>query len=211
MNRLFLAVIMLSGFVSSSWCQQTKLWTDQERKYLVANLSRTRQLVIEETKNLTPAQWNFKESADKWSINQIVEHLGIWELLLDREINLALAGGPKPELTKEVRTDSSVVTFLMEEKQHIAPEYTRPFTFTVPLGLNEGKHNLAWFLKMRDEAIGFTDSTTTDLRYYFLRPGRKDVHQVFVTIFAHTDRHLRQIRKVKLSANYPRHSVAINR
>jgi hypothetical protein len=93
----------------------------------------------------------------------------------------------------------------MEEKAHITTEYTKPFTFTVPLGLNEGKNNLAWFLKMRNEGIGFVDSTATDLRYYFLRPGRKNVHQVFITIYAHTDRHLRQLRRVKQDPNYPKH------
>lgn len=211
MKRFFLYLFLFQGIVLNSFSQQTKLWTDQDKKYLVTNLSRTKQSIIDETKDLTAAQWNFKSSAESWSINQIVEHLAIWELLLEREIGLALFAGPKPELTKDVRSDSSVVATLLEEKQHIATEFTKPFTFTVPLGLNEGKSNLASFLKMRNEAIGFTDSTTTDLRYYFLRPGRKDVHQVFITIFAHTDRHLRQIRKVKLSQNYPKQSIASNR
>jgi hypothetical protein len=92
----------------------------------------------------------------------------------------------------------------MEEKPHITTEYTKPFTFTVPMGLNEGKNNLAWFLKMRNESINYLDTTTTDLRYYFLRLGRGNVHQVYITIFAHTDRHLKQIRKLKLNPNYPK-------
>ena len=97
-----------------------------------------------------------------------------------------------------------VVDFLMEEKVHIATEYTKPFTFTVPMGLNQGKNNLEWFLKMRDEGIGFVDSTRSNLRVYFLRPGRGNIHQVFTTIFAHTDRHLRQIRRVKAHTNFPK-------
>lgn len=76
------------------------------------------------------------------------------------------------------------------------------------MGLNEGKNNLAWFLNMRSEGIGFNDSTSNDLRYYFLRPGRGNVPQVFITIFAYTDRHLRQIRKVKLNIKV---SKAVNR
>jgi hypothetical protein len=90
----------------------------------------------------------------------------------------------------------------MEDKPHITTEYTKPFTFTVPMGLNNGKNNLAWFLKMRNESIQYLDSTTQDLRYYFLRPGRGNVHQVYITIFAHTDRHLKQIWKIKANANY---------
>jgi hypothetical protein len=195
-----LAIIQISGLLA----QQMKSWNDDDRKYLVKNLSRTRDSIIKETNNLSQAQWNFKESPDRWSINQIVEHLAIWELLLEREVSQALAAGSRPELDDGKKTDSSVIAFLMEEKPHVTTEYTKPFTFTVPMGLNEGKNNLAWFLKMRNEGIEFVDSTTSDLRVYFLRPGRGNVHQIFITIFAHTDRHLRQIRKVKLDANYPK-------
>ena len=181
-----------------------KLWTETDKKYLIENLKRTRDSLIKETQNLTDQQWHFKESPDRWSINEIVEHLAIWELLLDREISQALVAGPQPELTRNAKPDSSILIFLMEDKPHITTEYTKPFTFTVPMGLNTVKNNLAWFLKMRNESLNFLDSTSLDLRYYFLRAGRGNVHQVYITIFAHTDRHLRQVRKVKASANYPR-------
>ena len=188
----------------SSFAQTTTKWSEKERQYLIENLSRTRDLIINETKNLSEAQWNFKESPDRWSINQILEHLAIWELLLEREVNQALVAGPRPELNDEKRTDSSVIAFLMQDNPHIATEYTKPFTFTVPMGLNKGENNLAWFLKMRNEGIGFIDTTVTNLREYFLRQGRGNVHQVFITIFAHTDRHLRQINRVKSDPKYPK-------
>ena len=204
MRQLFCTVLTFILMLPSS-AQQSKIWSEENRKYLVDNLSRTRDSIIAEAKNLSQAQWNFKESPDRWSINQIVEHLAIWELLLQREVSQALVAGPRAELNKDARTDSAVVGFLMEENPHIATEYTKPFTFTVPMGLNEGKNNLALFLKMRNEGVNYVDSTATDLRAYFLRPGRGNVHQVFITIFAHTDRHLRQIRKVKLDPKYPKH------
>lgn len=186
-----------------SFAQQARLWNETDRKYLVENLTRTRDSIIEETKDLTEAQWNFKESPDRWSIKEIIEHLAIWELLLSREVNLALVAGPQPDIVKNAKQDSTIINFLMEEKQHIATDYTKPFTFTVPMGLNDGKNNLSWLMKMRNESIQFLDSTSIDLRYYFMRAGRGNVHQVYITIFAHTDRHLRQIRKVKLDPKYP--------
>ena len=202
--KSFFCTALTVALLSHSLAQQAKSWSDEERKYLVENLSRTRNEVITETRNLSQAQWNFKESADRWSINQIVEHLAIWELLLDREVSQALVAGERPELNNGSRTDSAILAFLMEEKVHIATEYTKPFTFIVPMGLNQGKNNLEWFLKMRNEGIGFVDSTRSNLRVYFLRPGRGNIHQVFTTIFAHTDRHLRQIRRVKAHANFPK-------
>lgn len=203
MKLLYCAAIALMATLSS-FAQTYKPWNEENRKYLLENLSRTRDLIIAETKNLSTAQWNFKESPDRWSINQVVEHLSIWELLLQREISQALGSGPRPELMDPKRTDSSVIAFLMEEKPHISPEYTKPFTFTVPMGLNEGKNNLATFLKMRNEGIAFVDSTNMNLRDYFHRQGRGSVHQVFITTFAHTDRHLRQIRRVKADARFPK-------
>ena len=202
--KSFFCTALTVALLSHSLAQQAKSSSDEERKYLVENLSRTRDEVITETRNLSQAQWNFKESDDRWSINQIVEHLAIWELLLDREVSQALVAGERPELNNGSRTDSAILAFLMEEKVHIATEYTKPFTFTVPMGLNQGKNNLEWFLKMRNEGIGFVDSTRSNLRVYFLRPGRGNIHQVFTTIFAHTDRHLRQIRRVKAHANFPK-------
>ncbi len=203
MKALFCTVLTFI-LTLNSFTQHSRLWAEDNRKYLIDNLLRTRDSIIAETKNLSQAQWNFKESPDRWSINQIVEHLAIWETLLQREISQALVAGPRPDLNKESRIDSAVVGFLMEENPHIATEYTKPFTFTVPMGMNDGKSNLAWFLKMRNEGINYVDSTTADLRSYFLRPGRGNIHQVFITIFAHTDRHLRQIRKVKLDPKYPK-------
>ena len=206
MKQFFCTAFVIISLLPS-YAQQMKQWTNEDKKYLLDNLARTRDNVIKETRNLSKAQWNFKESPNSWSINQIVEHLAIWELLLQREISQALVAGERPELTDSKKTDSSVLAFLMEEKPHIAIEYTKPFTFTVPMGLNEGKNNLAWLLKMRDEGSGFVDTTALNLRAYFLRQGRGNVHQVFITIFAHTDRHLRQIRKVKSAANFPREVI----
>src|SRR6187549_1635549 len=97
--RQFFCTVLLSILMLSSFAQQSKLWSEDNRKYLIDNLSRTRDSIVAETKNLSQAQWNFKESPDRWSINQIVEHLAIWELIFEREINQALIAGPRPELT----------------------------------------------------------------------------------------------------------------
>ena len=51
------------------------VWTEADRKYLLENLTRSKEEIITETKDLTKEQWNFKESPDRWSINQIIEHI----------------------------------------------------------------------------------------------------------------------------------------
>jgi hypothetical protein len=169
-----IAFSLLAVFLAfQGYTQETKLWTEADRKYLLDNLTRSREELIKETKGLTMEQWNFKESPDRWSINQIVEHIAI---------NL---------------------NFIMEEKQHISTEYTKPFTYTLPMGINDLQNNVNWLLKMRNESIGYVATTGDDLRVYYL-PGRpNNIHQVYITLFGHTDRHLRQLRKVKQHPAYP--------
>lgn len=198
------AFSLLALFLAyQGYTQETKLWTEADRKYLLDNLTRSREELIKETKGLTKEQWNFKESPDRWSINQIVEHIATWELLMSHDVSRMLSNGPQSELAANARPDSINLNFIMEEKQHISTEYTKPFTYTLPMGLNNLQHNVEWLLKMRNESIGYVATTADDLRVYYL-PGRpNNIHQVYITLFGHTDRHLRQLKKVKQHPAYP--------
>jgi hypothetical protein len=125
-------------------------------------------------------------------------------LLFQREIALAIASKLKPELATNAKPDSIYVGFIMEEKQHITEDYTKPFTYSVPPGLYEGKTNIAMFTKLRNESTDFIKNTKEDLRLYSSKEGRPNLHQLYIYVFGHVDRHLRQIEKVKRHPNYPR-------
>jgi DinB superfamily len=200
---LYFALLTLAISIQSL-AQDTRLWNEEDRKYLLENLVSTRDQLVKETAGLTTKQWNFKETPTRWSIKEVVEHIDLWELLLQREISMALTLGPQPELAKTAKPDSVVLGFIMEEKPHVSTDYTKPFTFTLPMGLNEGKNSAAWFLKMRNESIEYLTSVKEDLRYYFQRAGRGNIHQVYIITFGHNFRHLRQIQKIKQHPNYPK-------
>lgn len=195
---------MAGSTVFYSYSQDVKRWTEADRQYLLENLIRSRDELIKETRGLTKEQWSFKESPDRWSINEVVEHIAMWELLLDHEISKALYEGLKPDLYKTAKPDSVILGFIMEEKPHISVEYTKPFTYTLPMGLNAGENNVAWLLKMRNESIAYVEKAKEDLRSYNLKPGSPAIHQRYITLFGHCDRHLRQIRKIKQHPNYPK-------
>ncbi|MFC0772268.1 DinB family protein [Terrimonas alba] len=211
MKKAFFFLLLLNFSIAYSQKQdealtidpEVKQWTNSDRQYLLENLIRSKAELVKETAGLTKEQWNFKETPDRWSINQVIEHISMWEMLISHDISRALADGPKPDLSKTSRPDSVFVTFIMEEKPHISTDYTKPFTYTVPMGINEGKNNLEWFLKLRNEAISHLTTTNDDLRSYNLKPGSPDIHQRYIIIFGHCDRHLRQIRKIKQHSNYP--------
>ncbi len=197
-----LGLMLLLCFTSNA--QETKLWTEADRKYLLENLARTRDELIKETQNLSPAQYNFKESSDRWSINQVVEHLAIYELLFCRDISRSINGKPQPEFNASAKPDSYYATFIMEDAVHVTTDFTKPFTYTVPMGINDLKNNLAWFQKMRNESIDYITIAKEDLRSYYRNSGSDNIHQVYIYVFGHVDRHLRQIKKVKQHANYPK-------
>jgi len=183
--------------------QPPEAWSEKDRTYLVDNLRRSIDQINEATRNLTDVQWNFKPGPDKWSINQVVEHIAIWELLLQRDISLALSDPPKTELTKTAWPDSSTLGFIMEDKPHHSLDYTKPFSFTIPMGLNDGSKNLLWLQKMRKEDADFVQNTKQDLRVYYRGKGSESVHVLYILIFGHADRHLRQIMKIKADPAFP--------
>lgn len=202
MRIFFFLIFAITAFFCNAQTTQ-KIWTESDRRFLLENLHRSKDQLLKETKDLTDAQWNFKENPNRWSIRQVVEHIGIWELLLQREISLAYMNGPKPDLVAAASPDSIIINYLKDTAAHIATDYTKPFTYSVPMGINSGKDNLAWFLKLRNESVDFVTKTNEDLRLYFGRPGRS-IHFIYLSTIGHTDRHLLQITKIKHDPNYPK-------
>ena len=181
--------------------QETKsLWTETDRQYTLDNMRRTRDALVKETENLTPAQWAFRDSANRWSIGEVVEHLALWEIVWAREIGMGSRNKPQPELNATSNSDSYYTTFIMEDKAHVAPD------FAVPTGFIKGKDNLTFFLRGRDQAIKFVETTKLDLRSHFEltnTPNPRNMHQVLIYQWGHVDRHLKQIVKLKTHKNYP--------
>jgi uncharacterized damage-inducible protein DinB len=201
--RSIFAVFSAFGLVSQSSAQEAKLWTESDRKYLIDNLVRTKNELISAANNLTEQQWRFKECPEKWSINQVVEHIAIYELMFQRQITQTLASGARPELNKLAKADSTYLKYVLDPTPRLTTEFTKPFTYADPMGLNDGENNMAWFLKMRNESIAYLQTTPDDLRSFYLTTERPNVHQLYLWTFGHVDRALRQINRIKQDSHYP--------
>lgn len=207
MQSLLLIPFLLFGLVTTSSGQAkenqksaTPVWTGEDRKYLLDNLIRSKEELIAAVVNLTEAQWNFKEEEERWSINQIVEHLAIYELIFMNQISVALQIGELPQV-KQYPPDS---LFLGKDPQkNTTTDYTKPFSHTVPLGNNKGLSNLTWLTTMRNETVEFVATEERNLRVYYINFG-PNIHQKCTQIFSHTDRHLHQIKTVKSHPDYPK-------
>lgn len=150
---------------------QEKQWTAADKQSAIDNLVRTRDAVVKETENLTPEQWAFRESPDRWSIAQIVEHLALWEIVWFRELSIGTRNKPQPELIKTSRPDSYYHEFIMEPNPHKAAE------IAAPTGFIKGKDNLSFFLRGREQSLTFVRTSEADMRAIFrthrhLRPAQ---------------------------------------
>ncbi|WP_229370048.1 DinB family protein [Fibrivirga algicola] len=182
-----------------------KLWTEADQQYTLDNLQRTRDALTRETSTLTPAQWAFRESPDRWSIGEVVEHLALWEIIWAREVGEGIGNKPLPDLNQTSRPDSFYQEWIMEPAPHQAPDFAKPSGFI------EGKNNLAFFLRLRNQTIDFVSKTTADMRAHFERTATqypRNMHQVYIFQWGHVDRHLRQIRAIKQHINYPHASLS---
>lgn len=195
-------LIISKGQTKTDESSKVPVWTEADREYLLDNLIRSKEELVAETKNLTTVQWNFKESPGRWSINQIVEHICLWEVIQMNDVSVALQMGPFPEFTHYLADSLFIDPDPERHKKNITTDYTKPFTYSVPLGNNEGKDNMTWLITMTNESIEFLKSDTRNLRVYYINFG-PNIHQRYMLIFQHIYRHLGQIREIKAHPNYP--------
>lgn len=205
--KILLTVFILSCSTESNTNPEHKSWTAENRGYLIKELQRSRDDMALEVKDISDKQWHFRESDDRWSIAEIIEHQELQDQLFYRELNVLVQF---PEMLEYLNlangTDENVLEYRIVTTQNTgkAPWYL------VPVGKYCDKQlSIDSFLKLRNEMIDFVSTTKKDLRKYVTPSGRgsakmRDLHQLLLVTSAHTDRHTSQIRMVKEHNNYPK-------
>lgn len=190
-------------------------WTEIERNTLTSGLDRTRQLVIDEVSALTPEQWAFRESSSRWSIAEIVEHLGLQEDMYFREIYLVAQQPGQSTYRKKVKgNDAAVLAYATD------PERGQAAWFLEPKGRwRHPAQGVEAFLHSRLQLTDFVRTTKADLRGHFTfrhysgkqdRWSVRDLHQLMLTTIAHTERHVGQMRKVKSDPKFPPRAIGLS-
>lgn len=204
MTRFYPMLFSLLLLFATTICySQTKsIWTEADRKFLIENLERTKLEIIEQTKNLTSEQWAFKEDSTKWTIGQVLEHMGLYERIFAQEADIMLSSKPEPQLDSLSLPDTSYINWMNDPSPHKAEWNAEP------LGFMKADDNLTYFLFGRNHIIDFIKNTTYDLKAHFTyRWGdekRRSIHALMVVHFGHTDRHLKQIKRIKSHPKFPK-------
>jgi hypothetical protein len=200
MKKLLTAILTTMFFVLSGAEAQTLSQADRDRA--VQYLETTRKNIVDATRGLSDAQWNFKPSPFRWSVAQVMEHIAASEDLLrqiaEDQIKKAPAG-PDRDLKK---TDDKVLEVIPDRSRKFqAPEQLRPRN---QFGSPEAA--LKHFLESRAKTVELLNNTP-DLRAHVVESGllgKIDAYERILFIGAHSERHTKQLLEVKADPKFPK-------
>ena len=166
-------------------------------------LETTKKNIVDATRGLSEAQWNFKPSVFKWSVAQVMEHIAASEDLLrqmaEGQIKQQSPSVPDRDLKK---TDDKVLEVVPDRsKKFQAPEQLRPRN---QFGSPEAA--LKHFLESRAKTVELL-KTTPDLRAHVADSGllgKIDAYERILFIAAHSERHTKQLLEVKADPKFPK-------
>jgi DinB family protein len=196
---VLIALFLMAGAAAAAAAQEvTQAEKDKAQQYLET----TKKGVLEATKGLSEAQWNFKPAPDRWSVAQVMEHIAAAEDfirgMVKEKIMMAPAGEPGRDVKK---TDEGVLAMVPDRTTKVqAPE---PLVPTNRFGSPEA--SIKHFVESRATTEDFL-KTTTGLRDHVADSpmGKLDGYEFVLLIAAHSERHTKQINEVKADPNFPK-------
>jgi len=174
-----------------------------DRDKAVAYLESTRQGVVDATKGLSPAQWNFKAGLDRWSIAEVAEHIAAAEDYIRGMVVEKVMLAPARSAGEDVVAIDAMIFKMIPDRSHKAqaPEPLKP---TNRFGSPEA--TLKHFVESRATTEDFLKKAP-DLREHAMDGplGKKlDAYEWILFIGAHSERHTKQILEVKADPNFPK-------
>jgi DinB superfamily len=171
----------------------------------LAYLESTKKGVVDATKGLSDAQWNFKPAPDRWSIAEVMEHLAAAEDMLrgmDQEQVMKTPAIPPRDPAELQKIDAGVIAQVPDRSHKIAaPEPLKPTNrFGSPADAE--KH----FVESRAVTEEYL-KTTPDLRAHATDSPmgvKLDAYEWVLLIAAHSERHTKQMLEVKADPNFPK-------
>ena len=151
---------------------------------------------------LTPAQWSFRETPERWSIAENVEHLILFEEFIRGAVARTLEGLAEPEKKAEVGLKEPLVLGLAEARsvRFTAREVVRPAG-----RWPDTAEMIAELRKTRARTVAFVEETQAELREHFFAHvafGDLDCYQWLVLLGQHTLRHALQIEQIMADPAY---------
>lgn len=178
--------------------------TPDERKFAINYYEKTKDRLLKDLKNLTPAQLNYKPDSTRWSVYQCTEHIALAETTLWQWVHATEQQPATPEKRSEVKVtvDQLMKGTLDRSRKFKAPEMLQP-EHQFP----DTKSAIDAFVLRRDSTIYYLRSTQDALKDHFIThplAGTMDLYQALILLAAHSERHTMQIEEVMADANFPK-------
>jgi hypothetical protein len=176
--------------------------TQAEKDRALQYLESTKANLLEGTKGLSEAPWNFKPAPDRWSVAQVMEHIAasedfIRDNLLKEQVMALSPAQPDRDVKK---IDEAVVTMVPDRTHKAqAPDPLQPRNrFGSP------DASLSHFLESRATTEQYLRATAGLRNHVMDGPvGKMDGYEFILFIAAHCERHTKQIQEVKADPNFP--------
>src|SRR5713101_4088764 len=195
---VLIALLMMAGASAASAQEATQAEKDKALQYLES----TKKNVLEATKGLSEAQWNFKPAPEKWSVAQVMEHIAAAEDFLRALITEQVMKAPAvPD--RDVKKIDEGIPAMITDRSHKA-QAPEPLVPTNRYGSAEGS------LKHFEESRNTTEELlkkTADLRAHAIDSpiGQKlECYEWILFLAAHSERNTKQILEVKADPNFPK-------
>jgi hypothetical protein len=195
---VLMALLLIVGAAAAPAQEVTPAEKDRAMQYLES----TRKNVLESTRGLSEAQWNFKAAPDRWSVAQVVEHIAAAEDLIRGMLVEKVMVAPAGDAGRDVKKADEAVLTMVPDRTHKA-QAPEPLVPTNRFGSPEVaiKH----FVESRTSTEDFLKSATGLRDHVADSPlGKLDGYEFVLFIAAHSERHTKQINEVKADPNFPK-------
>jgi hypothetical protein len=134
--------------------------TEAERAHALQLLHDSEAAFLELTSGLTDAQWSAQPAPDRWSVQQLAEHLVLGEAIMMARIEKALASAPNAEWEAQ---DARKTKFL----DRVLPDRSRKATAPAPLHPQNSwtrEETIARYREGRAKTIAFAVGTDRPIK-----------------------------------------------
>ena len=195
-----IVVLALAGTASARAQDVSQADKDRALQYLES----TKKGVLDATKGLSDAQWNFKPAPDRWSVAELIEHLAAAEDMLRGVAQEQVMKSPAVPIrtAEEIKKGDEIVLTMVPDRsiKRQAPEPLKP---TNRFGSPEAaqKH----FLESRATTEEYLKNTPGLRAHLGDSPlGKLDGYEFVLFTAAHSERHTKQMLEVKADPNFPK-------
>jgi hypothetical protein len=176
--------------------------TPDDREHLLVHFQMTEQMLIEQVSGLSPAQLEYRASADRWTIRECVSHLAVAEPDYWRDLMKAVKAPADMSGKKSVNSDADILWYGIDRVVHTTTGGGHEKVETY----KDLKEALSRFQSLRATMVDYIKSTNDDLRAHsFGSRSPIDCWQWMLEISTHAERHIQQIREIKADLNFPKH------